>query len=585
VAKKKPKIVKQDTRDFTQHPQLVLDIFRRQAGSLWKALLEGEMNAIDARATRIDITIDRNAFSIEDDGCGFQSQEELDKYFSCVGQPHAESEAKIFGRFRMGRGQIFSYGVNEWVSNQFTMSVDLQTRGMKHDVCEYDTQLHSGCKIEVQLYEKLTNLTLQETIDQFTEAAKYVELPTFINGTQVNKLPAEQKWDEETDLCYIKVRDTGNLTVYNQGIRIQDVSYHKLGTGGDVVSKVPVKVNFARNDIMSDCPVWKDIRTVVNKLSGVQRKKAVRLTQDDRWHIAKNMTTQATAGVYDDDGAKYTYEQVLDNKVFRCVNGRYWSLKEIRNKFASYIVLAPRDGDLLGDKLMQQKAAFVMSPQGLPFFGCGTLDVLLSLIAKLQAQVTYHGRTKLPWLRPGNWEELTAGFDEKFDLIDEKKWTIVQRLVIRVLRKLYAPLSMCCPADVTLPSPRLITLGDSGEKAEAWTDGARYIAIDKETIRRYGSNPFSMTKYTNLLIHEYCHSLPSAGTHNHTPAFYEQYHDWTANRYYDYILSIAVVEMTKVSKSLEKKLTKHQLTQLDRIETAGKLSDRIERASQIAARI
>jgi hypothetical protein len=580
MAKKKPKLVKQDTRDFQQHPQLVLDIFRRQAGSLWKALLEGEMNGIDARASRIDITLDRDKFTIEDNGCGFQSQEELDKYFSCVGQPHVESEAKIFGRFRMGRGQIFSYGVNEWVSNQFTMSVDLQTRGLQHDVCEYADKLHAGCKIKVQLYEPLSNLKLQETIDEFTEAAKYVNLATFINGQQINKSPCVQKWDEETDLCYIKLRDTGNLTIYNQGVRIQDLSYHRLGTGGEVVSKVPVKVNFARNDIMSDCPVWKDMRKLVDKLSGVVRKKSVRLSADDRLFLARNMVQQALTGVYNHANDRYDVETLLTNKVFKCTNGRYWALKEIRNRFDGYITAAPKDSHTLGDKLMQSKACFAIGPSGLRMFNVSSVAELLELVAKLQPP---HMRRQ--WLQEADWDELTEGWSEKFTLIGEKEWTLTQRLMVRLLRKLSAPVLRCYPREGEMPKPRLITLGNSDGKANAWTDGSRYIAFDASTIQRYGTNPFALFKYATLLIHEYCHELPSSGTHNHTPEFYELYHDWTRHRFFDYVMSTGISELAKVAKSLEKKLTKPQLAQLDRIESAAKLVKRTDNAERIAANL
>jgi hypothetical protein len=48
-----------ETRAFQiDHNKLLLDVIRRQAGTLSKAILEGVMNAVDAGATRCDISID-----------------------------------------------------------------------------------------------------------------------------------------------------------------------------------------------------------------------------------------------------------------------------------------------------------------------------------------------------------------------------------------------------------------------------------------------------------------------------------------------------------------------------------------------
>ena len=39
-----------ETRRFKPHPQLLLDVIQRQAGTLGKAVLEAVMNAVDAKA-------------------------------------------------------------------------------------------------------------------------------------------------------------------------------------------------------------------------------------------------------------------------------------------------------------------------------------------------------------------------------------------------------------------------------------------------------------------------------------------------------------------------------------------------------
>ena len=68
-----------ETRQFKMHPKLLMDVIRRQAGTLAKAVLEGVMNSIDAKSTSVDVTIERTRVVISDDGKGFPSREEIEK--------------------------------------------------------------------------------------------------------------------------------------------------------------------------------------------------------------------------------------------------------------------------------------------------------------------------------------------------------------------------------------------------------------------------------------------------------------------------------------------------------------------------
>ena len=43
-----------ENRRFGMSPNLLMDVIRRQAGTLQKGVLEAVMNAVDARATEID---------------------------------------------------------------------------------------------------------------------------------------------------------------------------------------------------------------------------------------------------------------------------------------------------------------------------------------------------------------------------------------------------------------------------------------------------------------------------------------------------------------------------------------------------
>ncbi|WP_287923609.1 ATP-binding protein [Diaphorobacter sp.] len=60
------------------------------------------MNAVDAGATKFNVTMDAKEFVVEDNGRGFQSREEIENWFECFGTPHEEGDA-TYGKFRNGR--------------------------------------------------------------------------------------------------------------------------------------------------------------------------------------------------------------------------------------------------------------------------------------------------------------------------------------------------------------------------------------------------------------------------------------------------------------------------------------------------
>jgi hypothetical protein len=118
---------KAEQHAFTTHPRLILVSIRRQAGTVGKSVLEGVMNSVDAGATSIDIRTAAEGFTITDDGRGFADAEEVRRLFGTFGLPHdldsngVSTDAK-FGTFRIGRGQLFAFGVNTWRTGTMRMT-------------------------------------------------------------------------------------------------------------------------------------------------------------------------------------------------------------------------------------------------------------------------------------------------------------------------------------------------------------------------------------------------------------------------------------------------------------------------------
>lgn len=62
------------------------------------------MNAVDAKATRCEIKIETDLVTIRDDGMGFKTKDDIQKWFEVFGAIHSAEEQKVFGTFRMGKG-------------------------------------------------------------------------------------------------------------------------------------------------------------------------------------------------------------------------------------------------------------------------------------------------------------------------------------------------------------------------------------------------------------------------------------------------------------------------------------------------
>jgi hypothetical protein len=74
-------------------------------------------------------------------------------------------------------------------------------------------------------------------------------------------------WTLEDELAYYRiVQGAHALEVYSQDIFVRHFSTWQLSVGGVVVSKQPLELNFARNAVESQCPIWSGIRKVIEAL-------------------------------------------------------------------------------------------------------------------------------------------------------------------------------------------------------------------------------------------------------------------------------------------------------------------------------
>lgn len=497
-----------ETRSFKMHAKLLMDVIKRQAGSLSKAILEGIQNSIDAGATHCLISLDQTSLLIKDDGRGFQNRDNIVKWFEVFGLPHEENEGKVFGTFRIGRGQLFAFGANEWKTGAFRMVVDVDKRGLDYDLLEGQKNV-PGCVVRVQLYQKLTLSDLMDCQRDIQKWCKWAPIKVYFNDEQVNCDPTTAKWDHVLPEAYVKLRETGTLSVYNLGIHVCELPGHRFGCGGEVVSRQQLRVNFARNDIQSDCPVWKKIKPFIDEQATDRNTEKKSLDDDSRQRLADQLIS-----------GKLTAGQAEKLKLFTAVTGRHYTAREAGRYYGfKFYSSAPR-GNRLGDVLMKRRVAFIFADETLARFQCKDVQ---SLVQWMKQKFAYFSRDfELPCT---SFADLTAGLDESCSLLEEKELSDKEKMWLSIMHSIGADIIV----DDQRPygwgeQCRRLCLGVS-QHANGWTDGASYVAIARSYLQERDLDLKGIADVVGLLIHEACHDSPDMVDHDHDQAFYEKFHD------------------------------------------------------------
>jgi hypothetical protein len=532
------------TRTFKPHKNLLYDVILRQAGTISKSILEAVMNSIDAGASRIDVNIDFNGWSIADNGKGFKDEKEIEDYFETFGTPHAVDEndnstdAK-YGRFRMGRGQIFAFGESEWTSNNMSMHVDIRAKGLDYDLKVHQESKFEGCKVAVSFYpeHRMNSGDLAACCKDVVKYCKYVNIDLFLNGERINVDPATCKWDHNSDDAYVNVKDANNtsaswsshkgIDIYQQGVYVETIPHHIYGIGGTVVTKVPLKLNFARNQVIRSCPVWKRIVGML-QIEGQQKLSVKKeLNESER----EALVSQLLAGTY------FKSKTVDTLKLFVDTNGRGISLRQLGlwsngkdytlTPAAKLPISFHKKGDRSADKVMQSKSAVVLDREYmLGLFQCADeqefMDKLFGTGKSWRGYPMFHGYKCLEYV-PFN--EIGC-HDTTHVLLDDKSLTPTQKSLLTILNNSqYKIKGEMLSLGYTLLGDRTIRMGVS-ETADGWTDGRTFIGINQNFSAAKG--PYDLEKFmslTLLLIHEFCHDESDFGSHNHDEDFYRKYHD------------------------------------------------------------
>jgi len=532
----KPDQKVEENRRLKAHDHLIFSVIERQAGTLSKALVEGVMNAIDAKCSRIDITLDKAGFRIVDDGQGFSNKKQIEECFETFGTPHAvDSEGRPldaeYGTFRIGRGQLFAFASTTWRSNQWTMQVDVKNRGLDYTLIKETTE-SPGCTIDGRLYKELDSWRLTDACEQLVKMCQYVAVPVWLNGALISKNPAALKWDLETKDYYANYKDASSsqgLLVYQKGVYVHTLPHYSSKVSGVVVTKKNLVLNMARNDVMSSCPlmskVKKDLREAGLKHLNLKKGVLEEAEVSGVLHAWFNDQIDAKA--------------IRKFRLFDDVSGHAWSLEDIRkirSHGSSWMPLTDgaigvafaEAGNLIGDKVIQMQRGLVLD-RAILSMALGNAGVSAlgeeDLVGRIRTATTPSRGQSGASLRCVELEDLAETMESKYDLIPTQQITARDQAHLDAIHSfVWAFWRM---ADGTMEKTRSVTLrlGHSNH-ALAWTDGRTYVAFDAKFFR--GLYPWDKARHgqvVRLLTHELIHNEDSGGTHHHSPEFYRVFHE------------------------------------------------------------
>jgi hypothetical protein len=522
-----------EDREFKADPNLVLSVIRDQAGTVSKAILEAVMNSVDSDSRKCEVTFTPTGFEIIDNGKGFKTAQEIDQYFQTFGTPHVAGDAE-FGRFRVGRGQLMSYGVNVWRSGKFEMHTDVNKDGLKWKLHKLDKSV-KGCHIKVTLYRPLEDDEFGAELEDLKQMVAYVRIPLFINGEKASTPPSSVKWDREDDDAYYRTANDGSnvLTVYNLGVKVCAYPKSRLGTSGIIVSKKQLQLNMARNDIkMSDCKVWERIASGLKLAAITRAKKQKSLGDDERRFIASQIGYSTKL---END------ESLLNMKLITGMDGRVVTIKAFLS--APVIAFADYGEEKVGEAVHRAGRAFVIRYDQMRVFSEYSLE---SLVELLEIRTGFKGERVIEKLRV-----LGRGVDTKHHAIEDGNLPAAEQHVLELLREYNDEFVAIFRVNSGLSDikPRNINAGRC-DAALAWTDGEQYIRMTRKVLAAPAKLGLPGMMYAlQILAHEYTHDNDDYETHEHEKVFYNKYHDVSL---YD---AIALTRLgMKMSAALTKRL-------------------------------
>ncbi|HEP8970159.1 TPA: ATP-binding protein [Pseudomonas aeruginosa] len=531
-----------EQRRFNVHPGIIRHLIKEQAGTLVKAVAELVMNSVDAGATRIDLEFRLDGtFTVKDNGRGFRDRSEIENFFETFGTPHEEGDA-TYGRFRIGRGQIMGYASTTWRSGKFQMDVNLLDDGAEfgYTLTEMD-EAQPGCQIDgvikdEEILEEARYTGLIQYDDSFIfhndifNVVKYVALPVFFNGKQINNDPRMCEWDFEDEFGYYSFHKIFGLSIYNQGVFVSSVARKMFSIGGVFVSKQPIKLNMARNAVLShECKVMKHLARIGRKEYLASIDRAERMTDEEIGAVINRIATCW-------EGIEQHEKDILSNVRFLPAMGGQ-KVSPIEFLHASQYSLYDGVSSAAAERAVAEGKISLLLPKTFHLAELtpsrdGALQFLTVLLKVFGGHVEKKKRDFI------DFSKIIEAYSGVFEEVQDSELSPRSLAALRAVRRVRYDLKSM--ANDRTGKMRRLVAGRS-DCADAWTNGFDYIAFDVRVLEKTYALPNSggIERLINLALHEFCHQAESSeDSHEHTLHFYKLYHDATISPRYGEIVRI-----------------------------------------------
>jgi hypothetical protein len=537
-------------QEFESHKQMLIMTMKRQAGSISKAIMEAVQNSIDAAATEVRIKFTPTELTVEDNGNGFNSIEDIQKYFNVFGQPHEQNDGAIYGYYRMGRGQIFAFLPTVWRTHTFGMSVDIEKNGTKWDLSA-GHPFQNGCLFSGKFYNRLEDYDYNWQCRALVELIEYSETPVYLNDKLITRSPSYLRdqgfWDYVDNDVYIKKGDISSteLKVYNIGMMVRSYHAKSHGMSGTIVSRKRLEVNMARNDIqVNECEVWKRITTVIKQLVGSDLSNKKHLNKIEKDFLAARFVV-----------GEVSFQDVLNSPIFTDIAGRNVSIKKLLTM--SDITFCPesqkRDGEFISNLGVN-----VFSTDVLERFACSSGEEFLGILGQLSKSTYTSDQLSNILVIPFN--DVNSIIDKSSNILNDTLLDKKELLVLKVLRdfnELIVARMARYLGSYHAPQQRTL-IPYRAANSEMLTDGSSVIKVNIKLLSDAYSSRHAAHKIILVLIHEYLHDGDDEGNHLHDLNFYENYHNIVIDHA---IVDLCLSFSKEIARQLKLQRSKNKVTE------------------------
>lgn len=466
--------------NFVMDEELLKSAIERQAGSVLKAIEEGIQNVFDAKATRMEIILNRRGFIIRDNGCGM-TLKDIDEYFRVFGRSAKKGNSDQRGEFGMGRGQIFVQGLTKIRTKKYQMRTNYK-RSISYKLRKGLSNMQ-GLEVMCMFYKPFDKKWDYRYDSTMTGLKKYFlpeNIEVSING-QPFKIDMEILEEYSNEEFTVFKTPTFQNRIFSQNLYVK---HFDTTTDINIHCNKKMELNFARNAFIDDA---ESTKRLYNLIAEIEQKELLKKKSYDA-------TTGKNILEFIDDG-RLNEKDFHSKRIIELADGTMISIKEIRNK---KVIFGGKNNT--SDRAIQA---------GHTVINDRIQNILESL--KQQGKITMnldHRTTPSDVVPSGFFKE--ASLLKLFRKYGKKPMLNFFHLLY-INKKVF-------------DTKRELLLGKS-DIANAWTDGYDTIHFDWNMFSKHTNKTVVMMDLFTTLCHEYAHEDDDTNETHHDANFYKRYYD------------------------------------------------------------